>query len=400
LEADVVVVGGGPAGSAAAITLARAGRDVVVVDRARFPRDKCCGDGLTAGALRHLEALGLRPDTVASWQTVDDVWVRSPSGRAVCFAMPRGQGVFAAVAERADLDAALLDVARAAGAKVHDGHGLTGARAVDGHVELEVDGLGLVRAPYAVGADGMWSPLRKALGADEAGYLGEWHAFRQYFSGVGPKAADLWVWFEADLLPGYAWSFPLPDGRANVGFGIQRSSGIPVRRMKELWPDLLGRAHVRDVLGPDAMAEAPHRAWPIPARVDKARLHAGRALFVGDAAAATDPMTGEGIAQALVTGRLAANAIQHGGPSHGDRVAAAYQRAVRQELVADHRMSALLGRALKHRKGARGAVRIAGATDWTRRNFARWLFEDYPRAALLTPRRWHNGMFTGPGAYA
>jgi geranylgeranyl reductase family protein len=400
LEADVVVVGGGPAGAAAAITLARAGRDVVVVDRARFPRDKCCGDGLTAGALRHLEALGLRPDTVASWQNVDDVWVRSPSGRAVRFPMPRGQGVFAAVAERSDLDAALLDVARAAGAKVHDGHGLTGARAVDGHVELDVDGLGLVRAPYAIGADGMWSPLRKALGADETGYLGEWHAFRQYFSGVGPKAADLWVWFEADLLPGYAWSFPLPNGRANVGFGIQRSSGIPVRRMKELWPELLDRAHVRDVLGPDAVAEAPHRAWPIPARVDKARLHAGRALFVGDAAAASDPMTGEGIAQALVTGRLAADAIQRGGPSRADRVTTAYQRAVRQELVADHHMSALLGRALKHRKGARGAVRIAGATDWTRRNFARWLFEDYPRAALLTPRRWHRGMFTGPGAYA
>jgi menaquinone-9 beta-reductase len=400
LEADVVVVGGGPAGAAAAITLAKAGRDVIVVDRARFPRDKCCGDGLTAGALRHLEALGLRPDAVASWQTVDDVWVRSPSGRTACFPMPRGQGVFAAVAERADLDAALLDVARAVGAKVHDGHGLTGARAVDGHVELEVDGLGPVRAPYAIGADGMWSPLRKALDADEPGYLGEWHAFRQYFSGVGPKAKDLWVWFEADLLPGYAWSFPLPDGRANVGFGILRSSGIPVRSMKELWPELLRRAHVRDVLGPDASAEATHRAWPIPARIDKAPLHAGRALFVGDAAAASDPMTGEGIAQALVTGRLAAHAIRGAGPSDPQRASEAYERSVRRELVADHRMSILLGRALKHRKGARGAVRIAGATEWTRRNFGRWLFEDYPRAVLLTPRRWRNGMFTGPGAYA
>jgi geranylgeranyl reductase family protein len=400
LEADVVVVGGGPAGAAAAVTLARAGRDVVVVDRARFPRDKCCGDGLTAGALRHLEALGLRPDVVPSWQTVDDVWVRSPSGRTVCFPMPRGRGQFAAVARRTDLDAALLDLARAAGAKVHDGHALRDARMADGVVELDVEGLGPVSAPYAIGADGMWSPLRKALGADSPGYLGEWHAFRQYFSGVGPAAADLWVWFEPDLLPGYAWSFPLPDGRANVGFGIQRSSGIAVREMKDLWPSFLGRPHVRSVLGAGAVAEAPHRAWPIPARVDNVRLTSGRALFVGDAAAATDPMTGEGIAQALVTGRLAASAVLNAGPSRPELAVRRYERDVRRELVADHRMSVLLGRALKHRKGARGAVRIAGATAWTRRHFARWLFEDSPRAALVTPRRWHRGMFAGPGAYA
>jgi hypothetical protein len=97
---------------------------------------------------------------------------------------------------------------------------------------------------------------------------------------------------------------------------------------------------------------------------------------------------------------LAAQAIQQLGPSQPEQVRATYERSVRQALVADHHMSALLGRALKHRKGARGAVRVAGATEWTRRNFARWLFEDYPRAVLLTPRRWRNGMFTGPGAYA
>jgi hypothetical protein len=62
-------------------------------------------------------------------------------------------------------------------------------------------------------------------------------------------------------------------------------------------------------------------------------------------------------------------------------------------------MSTLLIRALRHRKGARTAVRVAGATAWTRRNFARWLFEDYPRAVIATPRRWTRGMFTGPGAY-
>jgi geranylgeranyl reductase family protein len=395
-DQQVVVVGGGPAGAAAAITLARAGARVLLVDKARFPRDKCCGDGLTADALRQLESLGLRPDSVADWQPVHEVFVRSPVGRTVSFPLP-DDGLFAVVAPRAQLDAALLDVARAAGVKVADGHGLTGARAVAGGVELDVDGLGTVAASYAIGADGAWSPLRKALGANQPGYLGDWHAFRQYFSGVGPAAADLWIWFEPDLLPGYAWSFPLPGGRANVGFGIQRDAGIPVRDMKDMWPELLSRPAVREVLGDSAVPEGVHKAWPIPARVDKMPLTAGagRALFVGDAACATDPMTGEGIAQALLTGRKAAEAIIAGGPG----VASTYQRSVEHELFADHRLARLLSRALSHRKGVRIALRVAGSSDWTRRNFGRWLFEDYPRAAVITPSRWRRGMFTGKGAY-
>lgn len=399
--ADVAVVGGGPAGAAAAITLARRGRDVVVVDRATFPRDKICGDGLTAGALRLLEELGLDPAAVPSWQPVDDVVVSSPSGRAVTFPLPRGEGVYAVVARRTELDAALLDVARGAGVKVHDGHACTAARELDDRVVLEVDGIGELAARYAVAADGMWSPMRKHLGLATPGYRGEWHAFRQYFSSVGPRAStDLFVWFEPDLLPGYAWSFPLRDGVANVGFGIQRDGGkvARVQDMARIWPELLARPHIAEVLGPDATPESPHRAWPIPARIDDVRLAAGRTLFVGDAAAATDPMTGEGIGQALLTGVLAADAIDHGGLD-APIVVDTYVRTVHEALVADHRMSVLLIRALKHRKGARLALRVAGATDWTRRNFARWLFEDYPRSVITTPRRWHRGMFTGPGAY-
>jgi geranylgeranyl reductase family protein len=399
--ADVAVVGGGPAGAAAATTLARDGRRVVLLDKATFPRDKICGDGLTAGALRLLEELGLDPAAVPSWQPVDDVVVRSPSGHEATFPLPRGEGLYAAVARRAELDAALLDVARAAGVVVHEGCAVTGATEGADRVTLEVEGLGEVQARYAIGADGMWSPLRKHLGVTTPGYLGEWHAFRQYFTNVGPQAArDLFVWFEPDLLPGYAWSFPLPDGGANVGFGIQRDGGkvARVQDMKQLWPDILARPHIRAVLGPDAVPESPHRAWPIPARIDQAVLATRRTLFVGDAAAATDAMTGEGIGQALLTGVLAARAIAAGGLD-ADKVTSSYERSVHDALVADHKMSLLLVRALKHRKGARAAVRIAGASAWTRRNFARWLFEDYPRAILATPRRWHRGMLSGPGSY-
>ncbi|HEX5366056.1 MAG TPA: geranylgeranyl reductase family protein [Acidimicrobiales bacterium] len=397
--ADVVVVGAGPAGVAAAVTLARAGRAVVVVDRARFPRDKVCGDGLTTGALRLLEHLGLDPRAVPSWQRVEDVVVRGPTGHEVTFPLPRG-GTYAAVARRRDLDAALVEQARAAGAEVLDGHACGGAVEHADGVTLAVDGLGDLSAPYVVAADGMWSPVRRHLGLHPPGYRGEWHAFRQYLARVGSRAAsELMVWFEPDLVPGYAWSFPLPGGRANVGFGIQRGgTGPRVGEMATLWPALLARPHVRSFLGPDARPEAPHRAWPIPARVDRVALTGRRTLFVGDAAAATDPLTGEGIGQALLTGMLAAQALlAH--PRDPVEATAAYRGAVRRALVADHRLSRVLIGAVRHRRGVRAGLRLAGATEWTRRSFGRWLFEDYPRGLLLTPRRWRPGALHGPAPY-
>lgn len=399
IDADVVIVGAGPAGAAAAIDLAIAGRRVVLADKATFPRDKICGDGVTTGALRLLEDLGVDPGAIPSWTPVDDIHVVSPSGHVGTFPLPRGRGAFAVVCRRIDLDAAIVDRAVAAGAELLEGAEVTTAEQRSDRVVLGLADGRTLEAPHVIAADGMWSPLRKLLGTAEPGYLGEWHAFRQYFRDVGPEARDLWVWFEADLLPGYFWSFPLPDGGANVGFGILRGGKVATKEMKALWPDLLARPHIAAVLGPDAVAEDRHQAWPIPARIDDVVLADGRVLWAGDAAAATDPLTGEGIGQALLTGRLAAAAVLAHGPHRPAEVRAAYERAVERDLVADHKLSVLLGRALKHRKGARTAIRVADLSPWTRRNFARWLFEDEPRAAVFTPGRWHRRFLHRDGAY-
>jgi len=395
--ADVAIVGAGPAGAAAAIVLAEAGRSVVLTDKATFPRDKICGDGITTGALRILEELGVRPEAVPSWTPVSDIHVVSPSQHIATFPLPRDRGQFAVVTRRTDLDAAIVDRARAAGAKVLEGIEVTSADDDGTAVSLGFADGTTIRADHVIAADGMWSPMRKLLGTAVPGYLGEWHAFRQYFTNVGPEARDLWVWFEPDLLPGYAWSFPLPGGGANVGFGIQRGAKIATKEMKALWPELLARPHIARVLGPDAIAEDRHQAWPIPARAGDLALSAGRVLWVGDAAAVTDPMTGEGIGQALLTGQFAARAIL-GSPDPAT-VRATYEHAVRRDLVPDHKMSLLLIRALKHRKGAQAAIRVADLTPWTRRNFARWLFEDEPRAIAVTPGRWHRQILRRDGAY-
>ncbi|MBX7069221.1 MAG: geranylgeranyl reductase family protein [Microthrixaceae bacterium] len=399
LDVDVLIVGAGPAGTAAGIALARAGRSALAIDKATFPRDKICGDGLTTGALRRLDELGVDPGRIPSWMPVNEVVVRPPYGAARRFSLPRDNGLYAAVATRRDIDAALVDAARKEGVDIREGSALLALTTDDDGVTAEVGGVGVVRARYGIAADGMWSPSRKLLGVGLEGYRGDWHAFRQYVEGVsGVAATELVVFFEQDFLPGYFWSFPLPDGRANIGFGIQRGGTHSIQDMKALWTDILARPHVKELLGPDVKPVEPHRAWPIPCRTGDVPLAAGRVLFVGDAAAVCDVMTGEGIGQALQTGMMAAHHINSSWHDAA-AVAAGYESEVMTELGPDHRMSSLLVRALKHRKGASIALAIAATNDWTRRNFIRWLFEDSPRGIAYRPALWRRGALSGPGAY-
>jgi flavin-dependent dehydrogenase len=444
--ADAVVVGGGPAGAAAAITLARLGRRVVMIDKASFPRDKCCGDGLTTAALRHLEGLGLDPATVTSWQPVGSVAVATPMGRIYDFDLPGDGTLFAATACRRDLDAALVDLAERSGVHVLQRCPLTSVAPERGGVSVGTSDGRVLVSSYVIAADGMWSPTRRALGLSEPAYLGGWQAGRQYFRDVGPDAEKLWIWFEPEMVPGYAWSFPLPGRRANVGYAVVRPlDGVVRRRDAILRPrdailrprdailrprdailrprdailrprdgedgrarlkggplDLLARPRIAEILGPGANACGPWRSWPIPTGIHHASLSAlgGRVLFTGDAAKACDPMTGEGIAQALDTGVLAGRAVAAAGPTEPADAARRYVRRVRSGLSVDQRLSEFLSRMLAHPGGSDRALAMLERNSRFKRAFARWMFEDYPRAVLVTPKRWKRHLLSGPGAYA
>ena len=393
---DTLVIGAGPAGTACAIRLAERGHAVTVVDRARFPRDKCCGDGLTSLALRSLEELGLRPDDVASWTPVSDVSVRTPGGRVLDLPLP-DDGLYSAVARRHDLDAALVRRAHSVGATVDEGTAVEVVEVDDDGATVRCSDGRALRTRHLVAADGTWSPTRKLLGIAEPGYRGEFHALRQYLRVDGGAATRRqWVWFEPDLLPGYAWSFPLPDGGINLGIAVHRGDRLDGSALKELMAGLAERPAIAAVIGSVVEAE-PVRAWPIPARLPRSALAHGPVLFVGDAARACDPLTGEGIAQALVTGMLAAEEILTGGRPAD--IAGRYAAAAHDHLDADDRMANWCAGILSSRRRAEVALRTAGATPWTRRHVARWMFEDEPRGIAITPGRWHRRMFRRHGAY-
>jgi flavin-dependent dehydrogenase len=416
---DAVVIGGGPAGSAAAITLARSGSSVALVDRARFPRDKCCGDGLTTGALRRLEMLGLDPATVDSFTMIDELAVRSPSGRVLRVPLGDGPGVFGAIARRTDLDAALVRQATTAGAELHEGDGLVGLDVLPDAVTARLASGTTIEAGFCVAADGAWSPVRRLLAGQEA-VLDQtaadaaapdeshrqppapvsWLAFRAYASGVTGEAADRpWVSFSETLLPGYAWSFPLGGGSVNIGVGLPRPDGTPGRLARHAWTETLRDPFIASLLGHGAVLEGPVRAWPIPAGGGSDLLvgGGGRVLFAGDAAAAADLFTGEGIGQALSTGVGAGAAIADG-TSSPPEVAARYVSSLAPSLGAEQRVATAAQSLFTRPFLARGALWATGASRLISRGVAGWLYESYPREVMLQPRSWST-MLHGRGAY-
>ena len=325
---SVVVIGAGPAGASAASSLAKAGVDVLLVDQCRFPRDKVCGDGLTPAALAELERLGLREAIAGSTNAVSGCALFGPSG-AHFEARSESSGL---VMPRERLDELLHRRACEAGAKFLE------ARVADlqvgpDAVTLTTAGGERLRAPLAIVASGSHSslPLKAGLQGQPAANA---VARRAYFENVRWDPTRLLFCYAKDLLPGYGWVFPLGDGRANVGVGYFLKEGRPPE-LDRVWQEFQGWLREQGVFGDQTRPLSKVGTAQMRTGLQRNRLVGDRLLLAGDSAAAINPLSGEGISQALRTGRFAADAAQAALRS-GDfskRALSSYTVAVRSEFA-------------------------------------------------------------------
>jgi geranylgeranyl reductase family protein len=354
LDADVVVVGAGPAGAATAAHLARAGIDVLLVDRKAFPRDKVCGDFLSPSALAELEWLGVAG--TAQFEQTNAVTGAGLylDGELLIDATLPGAACVGRVVPRFKLDALIVEAAARAGARVLERHKLTRLAPGDGRVALEVEGpSGLtrrLRTRLVVGADGSGSFVARVLGGPHP--REDWIvAVRNYYEGVVDRGDRADLYFTGESFPGYAWVFPTGAGRANVGVGMVLETHPPHdRRLKKLLERLLeGDAAFAGRLANATPADEP-MGWPLATYNPSLPLVGDGILIVGDAAGLINPLNGEGIQYGLMSARWAAEAIvpASGGPFTAERLAP-YERRVRAELQADMSLARLVVRLISNR---------------------------------------------------
>lgn len=323
---DLVVVGGGPAGSAAALgaLAARPELRVLIVDRAEFPRDKACGDGIAPHVLDVLAGVGVH-GLLDDWLPVRRLRLQL-GGHQVERSMARP----AWVVPREVFDARLVEAAVSAGAVLRHQRART----------VVTEGAGAfvddVRARVVVGADGAHSMVRSAVGVSTPSRQA--FALRGYAPTPPHRAGRQVIVFGATRQPSYAWSFDRGDGLSNVGYGelLTRGRVAPTRQL------LLDR--LAELLPGATEGGSAWRGHHLPLSTWRFAQPDGPVLLAGDAAGLINPMTGEGIYYAVATGvlagRAAAAAISPAGGGSGDAGAAgaAYRSAVRS----------LLGRHLRH----------------------------------------------------
>jgi geranylgeranyl reductase family protein len=315
---DAIVVGAGPAGSAAAYHLAAAGRQVLLLEVARMPRDKSCGDVLTARAVRLLAEMGV---TAALPRTLPirgaRVHMRGHAPREFAYATADGDQRSGLVVPRRVLDAALCDRAVAAGARLWQEARVVAPVMEHGRVAgVRVRRRGqvtVVRAPVVVAADGARSRLARAAGLLPPDDTDLGVAVRGYLSGVDGLSDRQEIFLPLvdvtarQLLPSYGWIHPTGRDGANVGVGVFAPRSAAFAR--ELLRTFLARLRTEH---PGFAAGRRRGGWAAaPLRFDFAphRCAGEGILLVGDAAGLVSPFTGEGISYALESGRTAAEVI-------------------------------------------------------------------------------------------
>jgi geranylgeranyl reductase family protein len=320
--ADVIVVGAGPAGSAAAWQLRQSARDVVVLEKATFPREKVCGDGLTPRGVKALQEMGVDTSPAAGWTRHKGLRVHG-GGVVTEVDWPRLQHWpdFSLVLRRSELDARLAAHAVAAGARLQtevtvteplldEAGRVAGVRAEAGPDREPQEW----RAPLVVSAEGLSGRLAKSLGLvrREDRPLGV--AVRRYVR--SRRTADDYLDISFDLtpagpsrdsMPGYGWIFGMGDGTANVGFGLldtRRGTGADHRAVLRGWLDTFP---ADEGLG-EADAVTPLRGAGLPMALNRGPAYTRGLLLAGDAAGTVNPFNGEGISYAMETGRMAGEA--------------------------------------------------------------------------------------------
>jgi geranylgeranyl reductase family protein len=328
---DVLVVGAGPAGSAAAMTLAKAGYDVLMVDRCVFPRDKVCGDALIPDAVQALERLGLKQRVLRHSRVLDGVRVYAPGGEFIdvhgeCACLPRR--VF---------DEMLRAEAVGAGTRFLPGVNVRNAL-VDDDTVVGVDlGTSRVRADVTLLATGAAAePLKRfgvchriAPSATAARvYVRTDERFARAFT-------HLCISYDTAICPGYGWIFPGPDATFNLGVGYYYDGKRPppeknVRKLLERFVRTFPPA--ADVMS-HSISVTELRGAPLRTALCGSALSRPGLLVLGEAAGLTYSFSGEGIGKALESGMIAADAVircgRRGGEGSAKVIADAYSNRIR-----------------------------------------------------------------------
>ena len=323
VEADVIVVGAGPGGSAAAAHLAGRGLDVVLLEKSKFPREKVCGDGLTPRAVKQLIKLGIDTSEEAGW--VHNRGLRVYGGRTEPFELPWPDLAefppYGLVRARATFDKILADRAVAGGARLYEQTNVTAPiinERTDRIVGVQSKDGRTFRAPVVIAADGNSARLALGMGLAKRTDRPMGVAVRAYFNSPARTNDDhmeswLELWDgkpgESSLLPGYGWIFGMGDGTVNVGLGTVSSSSEPAKmNYREMFSRWLANTPAEWGFTPENQV-GPTLGAALPMSFNRQPAYARGLLLVGDSGGMISPFNGEGISYAMEAAEMAADAI-------------------------------------------------------------------------------------------